>query len=121
MNLHPEAITILRAGRPISAELTPSGDHVRRWVAVYPYLSGGPGGAPYSGVGVPTLDIHIFEAPCTSIAAGYDIAGELVNEVTITIKPRQSVDETLEELNAQLLALDIDPSTLGKPDDEFPL
>jgi hypothetical protein len=121
LKLTPRAVSILRSGRTVAAELPASEYRLRRWVMVSPYIKGFVGGAPYRGDGVPAFDIYLFEAPRESIEAGYDVVGELVNGLRVTVEPNQSLESTLEDLEAKLLSLNIDPAILDKPDDDFPL
>jgi hypothetical protein len=126
MKITNKTYALLFTGQVVGAELPPSAPELRAWVAVYPYLRGkhrcGPDAdTAYRGIGNPSFDVYRFEARKSSLEAGYDVVGELINERRAAVENEEGFDKSVEDLERLLESWSIDPSSLGALDDDYPL
>lgn len=103
-------------GLKIGAELSPSSEALRAWVVVEPDRS-------FRAAGSPTFRVYYFEVSASSIEAGYDVVGEMVNEREATIGGKGLFDESAQEIQGVLSQWGIDPGKLMMIDEvkDYPM
>jgi len=117
-----KAFAMLYVGHSVGSEIAASSDDYRAWVTVHAFIAGGPTSRrPYQGVGSPAFDVWRFEVLRSSLEAGYDIVGELKDELHVIVTPKEAIEDTVRAVEEALLSWSIDPASLGPLDDDFPL